>query len=151
MIVTKSVMEHISTLVKISKSAFESDIEVGASSIGGPPEYDSVKLHVEMMKEGHLLTAIDGNEIIGGIIIFADTNDNSVMYIGRLFVSPDYFRKGYGSQIMKLIENMYPNITTWKLDTPVWNIRTNRFYKKIGYVEVGRDAESVYFQKSIGT
>ena len=43
MIVTKSVMEHISTLVKISKSAFESDIEVGASSIGGPPEYDSVK------------------------------------------------------------------------------------------------------------
>lgn len=108
MIVTKSVMEHISTLVKISKSAFESDIEVGASSIGGPPEYDSVKWHVEMMKEGHLLTAIDGNEIIGGIIIFADTNDNSVMYIGRLFVSPDYFRKGYGSQIMKLIETCIP-------------------------------------------
>lgn len=144
-------MEHISTLVEISKSSFDSDIEVGASSIGGPPEYDSAEWHVKMMKEGHLFTAIDDNAIVGGIIIFADTIDNSVMYIGRLFVAPDLFRKGYGSQLMKLIEEMYPNIATWKLDTPAWNIRTNRFYKKIGYEEVGRDAKSVYYQKSIGT
>ena len=151
MIVTKAIMGHISTLVEISKSAFDSDIEVGASAIGGPPEYDSVEWHVEMMKDGHLFTAIDDDAIVGGIIIFADTNEDSFMYIGRLFVSRDLFRKGYGSQIMKLIEGMYPNITTWKLDTPVWNSRTNRFYRKLGYVEVGRDSKSVYFQKTIGT
>ena len=96
MIVTEAIMEHISTLVEISKSAFDSDIEVGASSIGGPPEYDSAEWHVEMMREGHLFTAIDDDTIVGGIIIFADTNDDSIMYIGRLFVSPDLFRNGYG-------------------------------------------------------
>ena len=26
-----------------------------------------------------------------------------------------------------------------KLDTPIWNERTNRFYKKCGYTEIGRD------------
>lgn len=150
MIVTKTIMEHISTLVEISKRAFDSDIEVGASSLGGPPEYDSIEWHVEMLRGGHLFTAVDNETIVGGIIIFADTNDDSVMYIGRLFVSPDLFRKGYGSQIMMLIEDMHPNITTWKLDTPVWNSRTNRFYKKIGFTEVGRDAKSVYFQKIMG-
>lgn len=150
MIVTEAIMEHISTLVEISKSAFDSDIEVGASSIGGPPEYDSAEWHVEMMKEGHLFTAIDNDIIVGGIIIFMDTNDATCMYIGRIFVSPALFRKGYGSQIMKLIEERYPTITTWKLDTPIWNIRTNHFYKKMGYVEVARDAKSVYFEKTIG-
>ena len=96
MIVTKTIMEHISTLVEISKRAFDSDIEVGASSLGGPPEYDSIEWHVEMLRGGHLFTAVDNETIVGGIIIFADTNDDSVMYIGRLFVSPDLFRKGYG-------------------------------------------------------
>ncbi len=150
MILAETIMEHISTLVKISKRAFDSDIEVGASSIGGPPEYDAIEWHVEMMKEGHLFTAIDKERIVGGIIIFADTNDDSVMYIGRLFVSPDLFRMGYGSQILRLMEDMYPNITTWKLDTPVWNSRTNRFYKKVGFTEIGKDTKSVYFQKTIG-
>ena len=36
-----------------------------------------------------------------------------------------------------------------KLDTPVWNVRTNRFYQKCGYTETGRDDESVYYEKVI--
>ena len=28
-----------------------------------------------------------------------------------------------------------------------WNERTNRFYKKCGYTEIGRDDESVYYEK----
>ena len=30
---------------------------------------------------------------------------------------------------------------------PIWNERTNRFYKKCGYTEIGRDDESVYYEK----
>ncbi len=36
-----------------------------------------------------------------------------------------------------------------KLDTPIWNERTNRFYKKCGYTEIGRDGESVYYEKQM--
>jgi hypothetical protein len=50
---------------------------------------------------------------------------------------------------MENIEKMFPNITTWHLETPVWNIRTNSFYKKLGYLEMYRDKESVYYQKEV--
>lgn len=37
--------KQIERLVDISKAAFDSDIAVGASTVGGPPEYDSVTWH----------------------------------------------------------------------------------------------------------
>lgn len=136
--------EHIKELVRISKAAFDSDISVGAEQIGGPPDYDSVDWHINMMKEGHLFTALDHDKIIGGAIIFTD---KSTMYIGRIFVDPSEFKKGYGIEIMEQLENLYPDISCWQLDTPVWNIRTNSFYTKLGYIEMKRDEESVYYQK----
>ncbi|WP_196809783.1 dTDP-4-dehydrorhamnose 3,5-epimerase family protein [Butyrivibrio sp. MB2005] len=33
------------------------------------------------------------------------------------------------------------------LDTPIWNVRTNAFYTKLGYVEVSRDNEFIYYIK----
>lgn len=149
MILVKATMEHISTLVEISKKAFDSDIEVGASSIGGPPDYDSIEWHMEMMNEGHLFTAIDEDNIVGGIIVFDDKNNDSFMYVGRVFVDPDLFKRGYGIKIMEQIEAMNSAVTVWCLDTPIWNQRTNRFYKKLGYVETGRDAKTIYYQKTI--
>ena len=40
--------KQIEGIVEISKAAFDSDIAVGASSVGGPPEYDSVAWHEQM-------------------------------------------------------------------------------------------------------
>ena len=140
--------EHISELVRISKEAFDSDIAVGALEIDGPPEYDSIDWHIDMMNQGHLFTAIDNGKIVGGAIVFFDINKGPIMFVGRIFVDPAEFRKGYGIAIMEQIENICPEITTWELDTPIWNIRTNQFYKKIGYKEIKRDEEFVFYRKS---
>ncbi len=69
------------------------------------------------------------------------------MYIGRIFVEPSEFRKGYGIAIMEEIERMYPDVSTWMLDTPIWNIRTNSFYKKLGYYEKKRENGNTLYQK----
>ncbi len=138
--------EHIKELVRISKEAFDSDVSVGAKEFGGPPEYDNIDWHIQMMNEGHLLTAFHDNKIVGGIIIFPEEK-SSFMYVGRIFVDPIHFRKGYGIAIMEEIEKMYPDISTWMLDTPAWNVRTNSFYKKIGYFEKKRDGGEVVYQK----
>lgn len=143
----KTKQEDIKELVKISKEAFNSDIYVGAVEPGGPPEYDNTDWHIQMMKEGHLLTAFHDNKIVGGIIVFPEEK-SAFMYVGRIFVAPIHFRKGYGIAIMKEIERMYPDISTWMLDTPAWNVRTNSFYKKIGYSEKKRDAGEVVYQKN---
>ena len=44
--------EQIGALTAISKAAFDSDVDVGADSPDGPPEYDSEPWHIEMMNRG---------------------------------------------------------------------------------------------------
>ncbi len=49
--------------------------------------------------------------------------------------------------MMQEIEALYPSVKEITLDTPIWNSRTNTFYKKLGYTEVKRDKDFVYFSK----
>ena len=144
----KAEMNCIETIVAISKRAFETDIEVGGTIGDCPPDYDSVTWHEQMLNEGHLLQVVVDEEIIGGAILFLN-KDSSSLYIGRIFIDPIHYRKGYGLSLMKMIETFYPNIKKIKLDTPLWNTRTNAFYKKLGYDEVKRDNEFVYYQKEL--
>ncbi len=139
---------QIERIVDISKAAFESDITVGAPSVGGPPEYDSVAWHEQMLNEGHLFQVVKDGEIVGGAILFM-INEEETLVVGRIFIDCFYHKKGYGLLLMKLLESYYPYIKKIKLDTPIWNIRTNAFYKKMGYIEVKRDDEFVYYLKEL--
>ena len=139
-------LKHIENIVAISKAAFDSDIHVGASEASGPPDYDSIPWHIQMLNEGHLLQAVIDEEIVGGAILFAD-KDAETLYVGRIFIDPVHYRKGYGLSLMKMVETFYPGIKKINLDTPLWNVRTNTFYTKLGYREVKRDEEFAYYQK----
>ena len=48
---------------------------------------------------------------------------------------------------MGMIENFYSDVTTFTLDTPLWNIRTNNFYQKLGYEVEKKDKEFAYYVK----
>ena len=128
----------------ISKHAFENDAEVGAPSAGGPPGYMSLKYHIKMARSGHLFKLTENGLIIGGAILFPD---GDTLNIGRIFINPDCHRKGYGIRMMQEIEALFPEIRTYTLDTPAWNNRTNSFYLKLGYTEVKRNNEFVYYSK----
>ena len=141
-------LKHIERIVAISKTAFDSDIDVGACEPGGPPDYDSIAWHIQMQNEGHLLQAVIDGEIVGGAILFVD-KDGETLYIGRIFIDPIHYRKGYGLSLMELVESYYPSVKKILLDTPLWNVRTNAFYQKLGYSETKRDEEFAYYQKEL--
>ncbi len=130
----------------ISKRSFDSDVEIGAPRKGGPPGYMSVQFHTKMAKLNHLYKLSVDGLIIGAAILFIDGDK---LNIGRIFISPDYHRKGYGIYMMQEIEKMFPAVKEICLDTPVWNIRTNSFYPKQGYIEYKRDSEFVYYTKTL--
>ena len=132
-------------LNSISKQAFDSDAEVGAASRGGPPGYQSVSFHVKMARMNHLFKLTDNGLIIGGAILFQEQDR---LNIGRIFIDPEHFRKGYGTYMMQEIEAMYPEVKTFTLDTPVWNTRTNSFYTKLGYTEVRRSNDLIFYSKT---
>ena len=82
--------------------------------------------------------------IVGGALLF---REEEKLNIGRIFVAPEHFGKGYGSFMMRQIELMFPETLEFTLDTPVWNVRTNAFYTKLGYKEVRREEEFIYYSK----
>ena len=135
------------TLTSISKRSFDSDVLVGAPLKGGPPGYMSVPFHTKMARQGNMYKLTCDGLIVGGAILYVE---NDVLNIGRIFIAPEHFRKGYGIFIMKEIEKIFPTVKEITLDTPVWNIRTNSFYAKLGYKEIKRDKEFVYYSKIIG-
>ena len=150
LIVCKVSGEEIIAVTNISKRAFESDRKPDCDDVSGPPNYDSITWHAKMAAKNVLYAIKEENQIVGGFLVFKDYRNSSKMYLGRIFIDPDYHRRGYGRQAMTMIEGMFPTIKIWKLETPLWNERTNAFYRNIGYVEISRDAESVYYEKKIG-
>ena len=132
------------TITGISKRAFHSDVEVGSKEKTGPPGYMSVPFYTKMAKSNPLFKLVDNGLIIGGALLFLD---NEKLNIGRIFVDPENHRKGYGEFMMREIEALYPEVKEFTLDTPIWNIRTNSFYAKMGYTEVRRDNDFIYFSK----
>ena len=141
---TKAGTSDALVINSISKRAFDSDIAVGAPSKTGPPGYKSVSFHVKMAKANHLYKLSVDGLIVGGTILFMD---GSQLNVGRIFVDPEHFRKGYGTFIMQEIERIFHDAKEIFLDTPVWNIRTNAFYQKLGYTEYKRNDEFIYYIK----
>ena len=97
-----------------------------------------------MARQGHLYKLTDERLIVGGAILFLK---NDVLNVGRIFVVPEHFHKGYGTIMMQEVENMFPEVNEITLDTPVWNVRTISFYSKLGYKEIKRDKEFVFYSK----
>ena len=104
----------------------------------------SVPFHMKMARTGHLYKLTENGLIIGGALLF---HDGAELNVGRIFINPEHFRKGYGIRMMEAIEDMFTNVKVFTLDTPVWNIRTNAFYTKLGYTEVRRDGDFIYYAK----
>lgn len=144
----KAEIQQIDKIVDISKRAFETDVKVGGTIGDCPPEYDSISWHEKMLKEGHLYQAKENDMVVGGAILFLNENDES-LYVGRIFVDSEHHKKGYGISLMKLVESLYPDVKEINLDTPLWNIRTNSFYRKLGYVEIKKEEGFVYYQKKM--
>lgn len=143
---TKAGTSDVVVINSISKRAFDSDIFVGASSKGGPPGYMSVSFHIKMARENHLYKLLVDGLIVGGAILFVD---GLQLNIGRIFVDSEYFKKGYGIFIMQEIERIFSDAKELYLDTPAWNIRTNAFYQKLGYIVYKKEDEFIYYSKKI--
>lgn len=148
MILLPAEKNQIESIVEMSKRAFISDVLVGGSKQDGPPDYDSVEWHEKMAEEGHLFGATVDDVLVGATILFLD-EARKCLYIGRIFIDDKYHRKGYGVELMNCVENIFPQVKEIFLDTPVWNVRTNSFYKKLGYAETKREDGFVYYKKSI--
>lgn len=79
-------------------------------------------------------TILTNDTIIGGVFVVGFGKKGE---IGAIFLDPSYQHQGYGRKVMLMLEELYPKVQRWKLDTPAENYELHRFYESLGYVKTG--------------
>ena len=140
--------EDAAALAEISRRAFDTDVDCGATEPGGPPGYDSAAWQRSTMgkSSAYWKILVDG-QLAGGAIVMAYPRGR--YYLARIFLDPDCHRQGLGLRAMEQLLVAYPEARVWRLETPPWNRRTRAFYEKLGFRVVRETAEDVFFQKTM--
>jgi len=134
----KAALEDAQALTDVQVRTFDDDSRrFGGQASGGPPGYDSVDWQIWAMRRGIYFKILDDDQIIGGIILFDMRNRH--FNLGRIYLDPAYQGRGIGTQAIEFIEDRYPHVKKWTLDTPGWATRNQHFYEKLGYVKVGEE------------
>lgn len=136
-------------LTAISVAAFHTDfIVAGRKSEGGPPGYDSIEFHTQMIREAFRFykMLIDGT-IIGGFWFIRERPQEA--YLHRIFVDPRFHRRGVGSQAFDFLLRSFPDIKLWSLKVPIWNSRTPNFYRKLGFEIKERSDRFIFLSKEM--
>jgi GNAT superfamily N-acetyltransferase len=123
-------------LAEMSKRAFDTDVDVGAPGPGGPQGYDSAAFYTRSLRFLGCYLILLGDEPVGGIIVNVGGWHGVVE---RIFVDPDHHRRGIGSKAMELVMGRYPDVALWTLGAPEWNVRTEQFFERLGFKQVGWD------------
>ncbi|NIM93662.1 MAG: GNAT family N-acetyltransferase [Anaerolineales bacterium] len=86
--------------------------------------------------------AKDEGNTIRGLVTARKLGDDMVV-IDRMYVSPQYQRKGIGSRLLEESINAFPGIKKFLLEVEEQNTKGLSFYQKHGFKEVSRKEERV--------
>lgn len=98
---------------------------------------DELTIKSSLYAEDQIVLAFtEGNTLIGGAVI--RTTKEHVNHLDRLFILPEFQRKGYGYQAWLIIEKSYPCTGGWALRTPTCLINNVCFYvNRCGFAITG--------------
>ena len=68
-----------------------------------------------------------------------DPNEKKVSFISPIFILPKYQNQGLGCVAIEKAFEMFPEVTTWKLETILQEPRNCHLYEKCGFVRVGEE------------
>ena len=95
-------------------------------------------------------TILVDDEIIGGAFVMVIGKRG---ILGSIFLDPQRHGKGYGKHAMLMIEELYPEVRIWKLDTPNESHGLHKFYESLGYIKTGemedRGMKGFIYEKAI--
>ncbi len=111
MIMERATLADVAALTKLSEAAFDTGRGEGSAEPGGAPESGREPRHPGMCGEGCLYRFTDGGELIGGALLFRDAKSENTLYIGRIFIDPRLYRRGYGLEMMQMIEGFFAGVT----------------------------------------
>lgn len=129
-------LQHI---LELQKTAF---LPV-ANLLGNNDIQPLIQTYDELLQEfneGVILKYVADYRVIGSVRAYLD--NEKVCHVGKLIVHPDYQNKGVGKVLMVEIEKKFPACDKYQLFTGGITPNTLYLYKKLGYKEISRTADS---------
>lgn len=129
-------------LCAVMTEAFDDDARrfFGIPS-GGPPRYKELQYHRELAEarayqERHdYFKVLWKGQIIGSMVVFP--GDDNTCELGRICILPSHQNLGLGARCLQFLDQEYPEVRVWTLDTPSVCTRNHHFYERHGYVKIG--------------
>jgi tRNA (guanine37-N1)-methyltransferase len=105
-----------------------------------PPLTEDVADTADRLEHSVALKAVAGARIVGSVQLAVD---GSVGQIERLVVAPDWQGRGLGARLLRAAEQLAPSdVTSYTLNTGARSDRNLALYRKAGYRETGREAQT---------
>lgn len=121
-------------LTHIITEAFDDDTRRDTPFLrGGPKGYDDGSLIRKLNENPQHISKkiIYFHKIIGAYTLIPK---DDVYNLEMIFIDPHYNCMGIGTRIWKDIEETYPNVKTWYIETPFYSSRNHHFFvSKCGF------------------
>ncbi|MCL2806774.1 MAG: GNAT family N-acetyltransferase [Coriobacteriia bacterium] len=119
----------------IMKRAFDADTKIHTEqSEGGPPGYVNGEFlrNWYMHKDAMPYKISKDGWPCGALSLWI--RDDSVNFLGNIFIDPELQDQGFGMIIWDFIEKTYPDTIKWQTETPAFSRRNHHFYvNKLGF------------------
>ncbi|PEA56518.1 GNAT family N-acetyltransferase [Bacillus pseudomycoides] len=95
------------------------------------------------------------NKSVVGAVCVVWKEKTTEFWISPMFILPKYQGKGIAQKIIWLLEEMFPQATSWELATILEEKRNCYLYEKMGFVQTGTKKKLndcttlVYYKKSL--
>jgi GNAT superfamily N-acetyltransferase len=102
--------------------------------------------------DGGFYKILADNKLVGAICVF--WKEDVQFWISPMFILPTYQEKGIAQKAIILIEEMFPQATSWELATILEEARNCYLYEKMGYNQTGdskkiNDKTTLIFYKKV--
>lgn len=150
MIISEALPSDLQKILELQYLAYQSEGRLH-NNYSIQPLIQTLSEVEQEYRKGTLLKGTNHNgEIIGSIRGYAEGN---TLFIGKLIVHPEEQGKGYGGQLLKAIEQIYPNYR-YELYTSNKSIKNLSIYEHMGYcrfkeVPVSTNLKLIYLEKVI--
>jgi ribosomal protein S18 acetylase RimI-like enzyme len=116
-------------ILNVQKEAFRSEAEL-YQNFNIQPLTQTLSEMVEECREKVVLKAVINGKIVGSIR--ANIHKNGC-WVNKLFVLPDFQKKGIGEKLLREIEKCFPDAEKFTLATGARSQSNIRLYEKVGY------------------
>ncbi|KHL93295.1 hypothetical protein QW71_24590 [Paenibacillus sp. IHB B 3415] len=149
--IRKAMAEDAEQLAAVMKRTFDREMqrwlpgeELLLDSNLRPPGYASIELHRYAIREADYYVIEDGAQIIGGANVHVLGRHARV---DKIFIDPVRQGTGLGSKTLVFLEEQYPEVRAWKLETSSKQLSNHYFYEKSGYVRIYESPDEYGYEK----